>query len=323
MKMFLRGRGAITSPAPIFVWIVAFWLLSADISAATALFDPKRGAQEEVVAEGAGQLTAAPVTRPGASMERLRLDGVLTIGDDHRILLVDAKGGRYRFQWRGKLGNPMRFEGEGADELAGYQLVSAGDRSVWLRLPSGTACTPDPGKGIMACKEGKVQLALVRRAAPPPEMARKINRPGAEKGAVTDQRQRVNPFTGQPLNQAASSDAAARNKRRIQPKKSQAQFQSEALKKEYRENARRAFEELARKRKEGLPPGFKASTPLFGQSAAVEAGNAEKIVKPGPTAAELKVRALKEQYRQRSLDAQKQGGGSVSAFGRVPTTTAE
>lgn len=124
--------------------------------AEASLFDPERGRQQ------AGEAT----TNSGGSLPQLRLDGILTLGDHHRVLIGGPEGETYRFNWRGVIDEPMAFNGKLADRLAGYKLTSADARSVWLQLPSETSCAPDPEKGIAACEKGRVKLALVRRDFP-------------------------------------------------------------------------------------------------------------------------------------------------------------
>jgi len=129
--------------------------------AATSLFDPERGALEQ-----ADQNQS--LANSGSSLHGLRLDGVLTLGDHRRVVISGSKGETYRFNWQGVIEKPMAFKGESADRMADYKLSSVdARRSVWLQLPVGIGCEPDPERGIAACEEGLAKLAMVRRSAPP------------------------------------------------------------------------------------------------------------------------------------------------------------
>jgi hypothetical protein len=128
--------------------------------AATSLFDPERGALEHA------DLNQS-LANSGSSLHGLRLDGVLTLGDHRRVVISGSKGETYRFNWQGVIEKPMAFKGESADRMAGFKLSSMDTRSVWLQLPSGIGCEPDPERGIAACEEGLAKLAMVRRSAPP------------------------------------------------------------------------------------------------------------------------------------------------------------
>lgn len=123
-----------------------------------SLFDPKRGAQVD---------QDQPVANSSSTLNELRLDGILSLGDHRRVLIRGPEGKTYRFNWRGAVEQPMAFKGESADRLAGYKLSSADTRSVWLQLPSGIDCRPDPDNGIAACEEGRAKLAMVRRSVSP------------------------------------------------------------------------------------------------------------------------------------------------------------
>ena len=122
-----------------------------------ALFDPERGAQASL---------DQPVANSGGSLNELRLDGIMTLGDQRRVLISGPDGNTYRFNWRGAIEQPLNFEGRSAERLAGFKLTAADTRSVWLQLPTGISCKPDPEQGITACEEGRVQLAMVRRSGP-------------------------------------------------------------------------------------------------------------------------------------------------------------
>ena len=140
------------------------YVLTPDLSASTtSLFDPERGAQEQGEEE-------QPVAKSSSSLQELRLDGILTLGDHSSVLISGPEGKTYRFSWQGELEKPMSFKyrGEPAAQLAGFQLASTDVRAVWLQLPSGTGCVPDPEQGIAACEEGRVKLAMIRRETPAP-----------------------------------------------------------------------------------------------------------------------------------------------------------
>ena len=292
-------------------------------SAATTLFDPERGESgpvDPVADSRAGHPGGAERSR-GGSMPKLRLDGILVLGDSHRVMISGPKGERFRFTWRGDLKGPLPFEGDAADTLKDYSLVSAGERSVWLSHPAGTTCQPLPEEGISACRDGKVQLSLVRRAPSPPQpapMAQAPVGPGPAGGPVKTVR--INPFTGKPLQMQPPVAAGARtpSQKRVLLGKSKAQLRAEALKREYRENNRRALQAKKDAGQQDLPPGFKASASLFGKSMAVESNTVTKPPEAkAPTAAD-RVKALKEKYRQRSLNQLQEG--YTGSFGFGPRT---
>lgn len=131
--------------------------LTFNLPAEASLFDPERGQQQ----------AAEAATNSGSSLRKLRLDGILALGDQHRVLISGPEGETYRFNWQGAIDAPMAFKGESADQLVGYELTSADSRSVWLQLPSDTDCELDPDNGITACENGRMKLALVRRSFPP------------------------------------------------------------------------------------------------------------------------------------------------------------
>ena len=251
-------------------------------------------------------------------MPKLRLDGILILGDSHRVMISGPKGERFRFTWRGKLGRPLPFEGENADALDGYRLIAVEDRAAWLQYPPGTACQPSPEEGISACEDGKVQLSLVRRQAPPPQTAAMENGPpGAIRTGGPAKAVRINPFTGKPLQVPVPMPPGTviPNRKRVLLGKSQAQLRAEALKREYRESNLRTLQRKKETAQEDLPPGFKASGSLFGKSMAVEAPVTKKPAESRPLSAADKVKALKDKYRKRSLEQLQQGYSGSFGFG--------
>lgn len=188
-----------------------------------ALFDPERGAQA---------VQDQPLANSGSSLNALRLDGILTVGEHRRVLISGPEGKTYRFNWRGVIENPMAFEGQSADRLAGYKLTAADTRSVWLQLPSGTGCKPDPEQGVVACEEGRAKLAMVRRSvALPAALARASERGG------NGVQQGMNPaIAGRPQQQMSPpptqfpsrSQAMELNVNRIQMQERQQQASSSA-----------------------------------------------------------------------------------------------
>jgi len=151
------SRRRILDPALLFSALLLLSLTLNNSLAATSLFDSDRGA----LAQDSNQTTNS------GSLHELRLDGILMLGDLHRVVIRGPEGETYRFVWRGVIEKPITRVGESADRAAGYRLTSADARSVWLQLPSGIGCQPDPELGIVACEEGRAKLAMVPRSAPP------------------------------------------------------------------------------------------------------------------------------------------------------------
>ncbi|MCB1759960.1 MAG: hypothetical protein KDI68_09315 [Gammaproteobacteria bacterium] len=127
--------------------------------AATSLFDPERGAQTDA----GGQSSA----NKSGTLYELRLDGVLTVGNHHHVVISGAEGEVYHFRWEGPIFAPLAFKEDSTEKLTGFGLSSIETRSVWLRLPSGTSCEPDPERGLVACDKGRAKLALIARNFPP------------------------------------------------------------------------------------------------------------------------------------------------------------
>ncbi|MCP5011251.1 MAG: hypothetical protein GY942_14820 [Aestuariibacter sp.] len=164
--------------------------------AATSLFNPEREQTDQ----------DQPSASNGSPLHGLRLDGILTLGDNRRVLISGPEGETYRFNWRGIIKKPMAFEGKSADRLAGYMLSSVDARSVWLQLPSGIGCKPNPEKGVAACQEGRAKLAMVRAIAPPPVS------PSAEntKENGVQRLQRISPALARRLQHRRSAALPAR-----------------------------------------------------------------------------------------------------------------
>lgn len=193
----------IADPAPLFIIFLLCGLTLNNSLAATSLFDPERGA----LAQDSNQPANS------GSLRELRLDGILMLGDLRRVVISGPEGETYRFVWRGVIEKPIASVGDPGNPPDSYRLASAEARSVWLQLPSGVGCQPDPGIGIVACEEGRAKLAMVPRSFPPAVENTSGNNT-QQQGAAPDltrrlqQRQNAPPTT--PLTASQSATGSSR-----------------------------------------------------------------------------------------------------------------
>ncbi len=256
----LSRRGALNL-APLSFFLLFYCLTVIQPLAATSLFDPKRGELDQagLAADDQAGAIGRPSVNSSSAMLELRLDGILILGDDHRVLISGPEGEIYRFSWQGTIRLPMAFKGESADRLTGYRLYSLDARSVWLQLPAETGCEPNPEKGVVACEEGRAKLALssLSDTPTPPLSATK-----SAKKNVTQQTAKKNP-----VQQRAGGKRTKREidpaltswlqKRRGQGKTgSPTRIGKDRLKKRDRESDLIRFEEAARRAIEDKPPGL-------------------------------------------------------------------
>lgn len=199
MESVNQSRRRVLDIAPFYLTFLLCGLALNHPSQAISLFDPERGAQEQDNPNN-------PSTNGGDSLQELRLQGILTIGSVRRVVISGPEGETYRFNWRGEIVKPMVFEGGSADRLAGYLLSSASDRSVWLQLPPGAGCQPDPKKGITACEKGHAKLTMVHRDIPLP-----ASTTAESENAVNSGQQGLSSALARRLQQRRSAPAAAQN----------------------------------------------------------------------------------------------------------------
>lgn len=259
----LARRGTLNLTPSSFV-LLFYCLTVMQPLAATSLFDPQRGVRDQVglAADDHAEVTGRPGESSGSAMLGLRLEGILTLGEQSRVMISGPEGETYRFGWEGTLGQPMAFEGKSADRLAGYQLHSSDSRSVWLQLPVGTGCEPDLEKGIVACEEGRAKLVPGRPSnatATPPPIAVKSERknliqPNAKENAV--QQSATRRGAGREMDPDLARWREMRRAQRQARQAEIARIRGDQLKYSDQESGLIQMEEAARRANEDKPPGL-------------------------------------------------------------------